>query len=109
MSLEEEDKLFASRRSSPRARPKNEKWVKVQVGEEEEIHRLKLYDLSRGGMSFVTQDNDIFSRGSAVFVVGFEEFDLDDPLVGEVMSLRPMSDVDEFEWKVGVKFSDGQS
>lgn len=109
MSLEEEDKLFASRRSSPRARPKNEKWVKVQVGEEEEIHRLKLYDLSRGGMSFVTQDNDIFSRGSAVFVVGFEEFDLDDPLVGQVMSLRPMSDVDEFEWKVGVKFSDGQS
>lgn len=109
MSLEEEDKFFANKRSSPRARPKSEKWVKVQVGEDEEVHRLKLYDLSRGGMSFVTQDNDIFARGSAVFVIGFEDFDLDDPLVGKVMSLRPMGEADEFEWKVGVKFTDGQS
>lgn len=107
VSLDEEDRIFADKRESPRARPKVDKWVKVQPAGDSTIHRFKLFDLSRGGMGFVVEDNDLFPKGTEVHVLGFDEFDLDDPLVGQVMSLRPINE-DEFEWKVGVKFNDGQ-
>jgi hypothetical protein len=39
--------------------------------------------------------------------MGFNEFLLDDPLIGKVMSIRPM-DEHQVEFKVGVKFTEGQ-
>lgn len=106
LSVDEEDKLFADKRESPRARPKDDKWVKVAKFQGDGPQVFKLFDLSRGGMGFVTFDEHEFPKGSTIHVVGFNDFDLDDPLVGKVMSIRPIDG--EVEFKVGVKFSEGQ-
>lgn len=106
-TLDEEDKMFADKRESPRARPKVDKWVKVKVDNNDTIHTLKLFDLSRGGMGFITYDVAEFPKGSEVFVVGFDQFDLDDPLIGKIMSHRPVDD-SQLEFKIGIKFNEGQ-
>jgi hypothetical protein len=108
LSLDEEDKLFADKRESPRARPKIEKWVRLKTMTSDEVHILKLFDLSRGGIGFVTMDLATFPKNSKIMVVGFEEFDLDDPLIAQVMSHRPIDEL-EIEFKVGCKFDEGQA
>lgn len=107
LSIDEEDKLFADKRESPRARPKDDKWVKVAKPEGGEGLIYKLFDLSRGGLGFISFDEMEFTKGSLIHVVGFNDFSLDDPLVGKVMSIRPM-DGNVGEFKIGVKFSEGQ-
>lgn len=106
-SLDEEDKLFADKRESPRARPKQDKHVKVMGENSDEVHTFRLFDLSRGGIGFLCVDPSLFPKGSQIRVVGFEDFDLDDPLLGRVMSHRPV-DESEVEFKIGCKFDEGQ-
>jgi hypothetical protein len=108
LSVDEEDKLYADKRESPRARPKDDKWVKVAKLQGDGPDTYKLFDLSQGGMAFVTFDESEFIKGSAVHIVGFNDFDLDDPLVGKVMSIRPI-DGAQSEFKIGVSFSEGQN
>lgn len=108
LSVDEEDKLFADKRESPRARPKDDKWVKVAKLQGDGPETYKLFDLSQGGMGFVCFDESEFTKGTAIHIVGFNEFDLDDPLVGKVMSIRPI-DGAQSEFKIGVSFSEGQS
>jgi hypothetical protein len=105
--LDEEDKLFADKRESPRTRPKDDKFVKVAQIRGDGPETFKLFDLSRGGMGFLAPNGDLFTKGEEIHVVGFNDFDLDDPLVGQVMSIRPIDG--QLEFKVGVKFSDGQN
>jgi hypothetical protein len=107
LSLDEEDKLFADKRESPRARPKIDKWIKIKSDSLEDSIFFKLFDLSRGGLSFITVDSHLFPKGSKIHVMGFEEFDLDDPLIGQVMSQRPIDDT-KVEFKIGIKFDEGQ-
>jgi hypothetical protein len=109
LSLDEEEKLFAGKRESPRARPKVERRVKVAKVPSSGSASFKLFDLSRGGMAFIVDiDNENeFSRGQEVHILGFDEFDLDDPIIGKVMSVRPI-DENQLEFKVGVKFDVGQ-
>ncbi len=107
VSLDEEEKLFAGKRESPRARPKIDKWVKIKTDSSDEVHFLRLFDLSRGGIGFLTMDVHLFPKGSSINVVGFEEFDLDDPLVGVIMSHRAIDET-QIEFKIGVKFNEGQ-
>ena len=108
LTVDEEDKLFAGQRAAPRARPKDDKWVKVVRGIGEAALPYKLFDLSQGGMGFVSFDETEFPKGSDIHVVGFNDFELDDPLLGTIMSIRPMDGVLS-EFKIGVKFSEGQS
>jgi uncharacterized protein (DUF736 family) len=107
VSLDEEEKLFADKRESPRARPKIDKWVKVLVQGSTEAKMVRLFDLSRGGIGFVTYEAESFPKGNELQVIGFEEFDLDDPLVGKIMSHRAIDEA-QIEFKIGVKFNDGQ-
>lgn len=106
VTLDEEDKMFADKRESPRARPKDDKWVKVAKIAGDGPQVFKLFDLSRGGMGFITFDAEEFQKGSDIHIVGFNDFDLDDPLVGKIMSIRPIDGT--VEYKIGVKFSEGQ-
>ena len=106
-SVDEEDLMFADRRESPRARPKTDKWVKIRKAGERGVSMYKLFDLSQGGMSFIAIGETDFPKGTEINVTGFETFDLDDPLVGKVMSLRPIDET-QIEFKVGVKFNEGQ-
>jgi hypothetical protein len=107
-TLDEEDKLFAEFRETPRARPKIDKFVKVRSESSEEIYSLKLFDLSQGGIGFITEDATFFPQGSSIFVLGFDEFNLDEPLLAIVMSHRSVDDT-KTEFKIGCKFDDGQS
>jgi hypothetical protein len=108
MSLDEEDKIFADQRQTPRGRPKLQKILKVQCQDNLDVHTLKLFDLSQGGISFLTQDLHLFGKGTKIKIVGFEDFILDDPLMAEVMSLRPVDELD-LEHKVGCKFIDEEN
>lgn len=108
LSLDEEDKLFADKRESPRVRPKKQKLVKVIKSGDPVSNLYDLFDLSRGGMSFVTTLPDYFPKGSQIFVMGFDNFDLDDPLVGTVMSHRKIDD-SRVDVKIGIKFDEGQA
>lgn len=106
--LDEEDKLFAELRESPRAKPKIDKTVKVASIESDQVFEFKLYDLSTGGISFITMFKSVFVRGNKIKIMGFDEFDLDDPLIAEVMSERPVDET-MIEYKIGCKFDEGQS
>ncbi|HLW57238.1 MAG TPA: PilZ domain-containing protein [Bacteriovoracaceae bacterium] len=106
ISLDEEDRLFADKRESPRARPQTDKKVKLKIKDHDQTFVLKLFDLSRGGMGFICEVENQFSKGHNLLVLGFDNFELDDPLFGQVMSVRPIDG--ESLWKVGVKFEDGQ-
>lgn len=107
VSLDEEDKLYADKRESPRVRPKAEKLVKLKNAGDSRIHLLKLFDLSRGGMGFLTYNPDKFPKGGQIYVTGFDAFDLDDPLLGTIVASRPV-DGANVEFKIGVKFTEGQ-
>lgn len=107
VNLDEEDKLFADKRESPRVRPKADKLVKVVKKGDAKVHVMKLFDLSRGGMGFLTFTPDQFPKGAEIFVTGFDAFELDDPLIGTVMAHRAIDETN-VEFKIGVKFNEGQ-
>lgn len=107
LTVDEEDIYFADKRESPRRRATAEKWVNIKIDVLEQVHRVILFDLSRGGMGFVTSEPQYFLKGRRVRILGFEDFDLDDPLVGRIMSQRPIDDL-KLHHKIGVRFDDGQ-
>lgn len=107
LSLDDEDKMFADKRESPRARPKVDKFVKIMTEVSDEVHFLKLFDLSQGGIGFITMDAHLFPKGKRIKVIGFQDFDLDDPLLGQVMSHRAIDET-QIEFKIGCKFDEGQ-
>jgi hypothetical protein len=104
---DKEDEIFAGQRESPRARPKFNKMVKLARFRGSGPEIFKLFDLSRGGMGFIVSDGTEFSKGEDIHILGFNDFELDDPLIGTIMSIRPI-DGTKSEFKIGVKFSDGQ-
>ena len=109
LTVDEEDKLYADQRSAPRARPKDDKWVRVVKSLDETTGLpYKLFDLSQGGMGFIAFDEAEFPKGSDIHVVGFNDFALDDPLFGKIMSIRPIDGAIS-EFKIGGKFSEGQN
>lgn len=102
LSIDKEDELFASARESKRVRPKEDKKVFIKRLDEEASFFV-LFDLSQGGMAFLTNTPAFFPHGLKITILGFGDFTLDDPLIGIIVGQRP---VDEFEldFKVGVKF-----
>ncbi len=106
VTVDEEDKLFADKRESPRARPKQQKYVMLQ-NEAGDTARFPLFDLSQGGMGFLVFDEALFPKSSMVYVYAIDAKVLDDPLIGKVMSVRSMDEA-KIEFKVGVKFEEGQ-
>ncbi len=107
VNLDEDDKIYADKRESPRVRPKGEKLVKVVRKGESNVHIMKLFDLSRGGMGFLSFTPDHFPKGSEIYVTGFDAFELDDPLIGTIMAHRAVDETN-VEFKIGVKFNEGQ-
>jgi hypothetical protein len=108
LNMDEEDKLFATRRESPRARPKSEKMIKVKLPDKKDTYHLKLFDLSQGGVGFISHQLEYFPKGTKLIILGFDNFELDDPLIGEIKSHRPIDELNN-EWKIGVMFDEGQS
>jgi hypothetical protein len=107
ISLDEEDRLFADKRESPRGKPVLDKWIKIGTLTDENVYDFKIFDLSRGGVGFITEDTSPFPKGSKVKILAFDDFILDDPLYAEVMSHRPL-DMEGIGTKIGCKFDSGQ-
>lgn len=101
-ALDEEDVAFKERRESPRGRPKFQKEVELSLsGKESHKGRFELFDLSRGGMSFLSGSEAQFPPGSVVDIYTFNEQILEVPIKGQVMSVR---ELEKKKFKVGIKF-----
>lgn len=107
-TIDEEEKMYADKRETPRARPKNDKFVKIKTLMSDEVHTFKLFDLSQGGIAFITMEPQLFPKNDLIQIMGFEEFNLDDPLIARVMSQRALDDT-QIDFKVGCKFEEGQN
>lgn len=106
ISLSEEEKLFADKREAPRAKPKVDKIVTCQLAQQPQTSQnFKLFDLSRGGLGLLILIEDTFKKGQHVEITAMEGQDLDEPFIGEVMSVRSLAPED-VGWKVGIKFVD---
>lgn len=108
MSVDEEDRLFAEKRESPRGRPVVDKWIRVRSQLDGEDYYVKIFDLSRGGVGFVTLDTKPFEKGTNIQILSFDDFILDDPLHAQVVAIRPL-DESGVEVKIGCKFDEGQA
>lgn len=99
----EEEQVYSSLREAPRARPQGEKKVSLyKTGEPESRAVYSMFDISRGGLSFLVSQEDLFQKGDYLEVAALEDDELDTILIGEVMSIRSHDEV----WKVGIKFVD---
>jgi hypothetical protein len=106
LSLSEEDRLFADKREAPRARPKVDKMVTCrQAQTPASAQSFKLFDLSRGGLGLLVLIDGTFKKGQQVEITAMEGDDLDEPILGEVMSVRSLAP-ETVGWKVGIKFVD---
>ena len=102
----QEDKIFADKREAPRLRPKEDKIITCQrAGEPDMSQNFLLFDLSRGGLGFKIVVDGLFKRGQFVEITALEGQVLDQPLIGEVMSVRDLAPED-VGWKVGIRFVD---
>ena len=106
ITTSQEDKIFADKREAPRLRPKEDKIITCQrSGEPDMSQNFLLFDLSRGGLGFKIVVDGLFVRGQFVEITALEGQVLDQPLIGEVMSVRDLAPED-VGWKVGIRFVD---
>ena len=108
LTLDEEEMVYSQMRESPRARPKIDKWLKIKAQTTNTIQEVRIYDLSRGGISFISMELDLFPKGTKIKVLSIDNFHLDDPLIAEVMSSRAIDEL-EIEYKIGCQFQEGQT
>lgn len=101
----DEDRRYGELREAPRLRAKGERKLRVRAAGDGEAIEYALFDLSRGGLAFVCDEADRFKRGETIHVTEVEGSHLDEPLAGEIMSVRPLDG--GAGHKVGVKFSEG--
>lgn len=103
LSPDDEDRMFADKRSTPRARPKKTKMVTASVEGSDDIKIYELFDLSQGGMSFLCLEENFFEKSNTVLIHAFDEKSFESPMVAEVMSIRPADELG-VQFKVGLKF-----
>ena len=104
ITLEEEDKKFEGMRAAPRAKPPEGKMVTVQeVSGVRAKGSYLLYDLSRGGFSFLVFNQDEFKAGEVVHILAFDTNKFDQPMIGEVKSVREADELG-VQFKVGCQF-----
>lgn len=105
VTLDEEDRLFADKRDAPRARP--QKGKKVTIKQTKGIRKTvvhPLFDLSRGGLSILTEERKMYSTGDVVEIMSFGNKKLDDPMLAEVKSIRE-ADEQGTTYKIGMQFA----
>lgn len=103
MPLDQEDAMFASKRNTPRARPKKMKMITASLKDKPEHKIFELFDLSQGGLSFLCLEDDYFKKGDIIHIHSFDERNFESPMVGEVMSIRAADELG-VQNKVGIKF-----
>lgn len=109
ITLEEEDKQYEGMRSAPRAKPPEGKMVTVQEQSGERPQgTYPLYDLSRGGISFLVFSKDEFNAGETLNVLAFDTKKFDEPMKALVRSVREADQLG-VQFKVGCQFATEES
>jgi hypothetical protein len=109
VTLEEEDELFEGVRSSPRAKPPEGKMLTVQIKDESRPQStFTLYDLSRGGLSFLVFSKDEFSEGETLFIRAFDVNKFESPIEAEVKVVREADEMG-IQYKIGCEFISAQN
>lgn len=104
ITLDEEDKMYEGMRAAPRAKPPEGKMVTAQEASGERAPgTYVLYDLSRGGLSFLVFSSDEFARGELVHILAFDTKKFDEPMIAEVKSVREADELG-VQFKVGCQF-----
>ena len=104
ISLDEEDEMFQGVRQTPRAKPPEGKMVTVQVENDARPQSTyTLYDLSRGGMSFLVFTQDEFTVGEKVYLKAFDTNKFEAPILTKVKAIRE-ADALGIQFKVGCEF-----
>ena len=104
VSLDDEDKIYAEQRESVRAKPKEGKMITIQKSDlatSEEI--FPLYDLSKGGLAFLTTDQELFTKGEVVLVNALDEKRFEIPMQVSVMAVREADEL-SVQFKIGCAF-----
>lgn len=103
LSPDEEDKLFADKRIAPRARPKKTKMVTISRIQDDKMKIYELYDLSQGGMAFLSLEENYFQVSDEIHVHAFDQKSFEVPMIAQVMSTRPADELG-VQFKIGLKF-----
>jgi hypothetical protein len=104
VTLDEEDKIFEGKRTTPRAKPPEGKMVTVQVDDESRVQTTHpLYDLSQGGFAFLVFAKDEFDAGEVLHIKAFDTKKFEVPMVGKIMAIREADEMG-IQYKVGCQF-----
>lgn len=103
VSLDEEDLKYADQRSAPRARPPSDKMVCVQRDGQAMGEMFNLFDLSQGGLGFLTTEKDHFEVGQTLNILGFDDKNFEAPMVVVVRAIRE-TDESATMFKIGCSF-----
>ncbi|MBD64513.1 MAG: hypothetical protein CME62_04870 [Halobacteriovoraceae bacterium] len=104
VSLDEEDKLYADKRTSARARPKKGKVLTVQTGDQSTPEQIyPLFDLSQGGLAFLAFGENEFKSGETILIKTFDSKVLDHPMIAIVRSVRQADELG-LQFKIGCQF-----
>lgn len=104
VTLDEEDKIFEGKRTTPRAKPPEGKMVTVQVGDGSRAQSTHpLYDLSQGGFAFLVFSLDEFNKDETVLIKAFDTKKFDEPMAAKIMAIREADEMG-IQYKVGCQF-----
>lgn len=106
VTLDEEDKKYEGQRNAPRAKPPEGKMIIIQTKDGSKPQEtLPLYDLSRGGMGFMTFSESAYAKGEVLNVYGFDNKNFDEPMFAIIRSVREADEMG-IQYKCGCQFID---
>ena len=107
VTLDDEDKKYEGQRAAPRARPPEGKIVIIssKTNPDKPQETLPLFDLSRGGLGFMTISESAYAKGEVINILGFDNNKFDEPMFVIVRSVREADEMGK-QFKVGCQFID---
>jgi c-di-GMP-binding flagellar brake protein YcgR len=92
-----------NQRGAPRARPKKGKMVVVKPTAQGDEYTYPLFDLSMGGLAFLSTEPNLFVVGEQMEIMGFDEKSFDDPMIAVIRVVKELVEM-KGQHKVGVQF-----
>jgi hypothetical protein len=96
--------MYAEQREAPRSRPPEGKMMTLcKQNNPDSPGSYNLFDLSRGGFSFLVFSQSDYEKDDIIDVLGFDAQKFDSPMKAKVMSVREADEMG-IQFKVGCKF-----
>jgi len=103
----DDDDKYKDKRAAPRGKAKERRVVTIITDESKNGKKSDLYvlyDLSKGGLSFIIDDPAMFRIGEKIVLTAIDGASIQKPLDGEVVAIRTIKGMD-LQIKACVKFS----